>query len=98
MLGTWYPNSANWSDVVQPGASSALSLEMLRCFIFSRPHMLNSQCVGTKKGVSDSTQLSDIVEKHPVPLCVKVLMVPVSRQKKYSYIMSKEKDSVFTEC
>mgnify|MGYP001854795354 FL=1 len=45
--------------------------------------MLNSQCVGTKKGVSDSTQLSDIVEKHPVPLCVKVLMVPVSRQKKY---------------
>lgn len=34
-------------------------------------------------GVSDSTQLFDIVEKHPVLLCVKELMVPVSRQKKY---------------
>lgn len=47
-------------------------------------HMLNLQCVGVRKGRwPDFTQLSAIGEKHPVSLSVKVLEVPVSRQRKY---------------
>lgn len=71
----------SWGSAHEPAGPHSLSA----LFYLIKGHTCEIRGVlALRKGRwPDSTQLSGIAEKHPVTLCVKVLAVPVSRQRKY---------------